>query len=52
MLKHPYFEYQEVKKVFNLRDNCKINNLDTLKNIGIVSVTKLEKIKHYFTILY
>ena len=50
MLKHPYFKYNEVKKIFDLKNNNELNSLKSLIENKIVSSNKLNKLNYYFKV--
>lgn len=50
LLKHPYLDYEEVKKICDLRKINEIDSLESLKNNEIVSAEKFNKLNYYFKV--
>ena len=52
LLRHPYFEYETVKAIFNFkRDNNGFSNISQVMHVGGVSEEMYEKMKNYLVVI-
>jgi DNA uptake protein ComE-like DNA-binding protein len=50
-LRHPYFEYRHVKKIFNYKNkHGKFTSLHALKNVGFIEKDYVEKVSPYLKV--